>query len=483
MTKRKTVVAILSLTFGMNAVASPESDLRKLWKETARTASDRDHMKRARLLEGLSFFHLALEDYLWAGIKNPTEKQALSRSGELALILERGEDLDRLLMVLRRRGMPVTRWPAALRVSAALAESRDGNDSGARSLLPGRGEILGIADREARAIALLHAASISWRMNDASAANSFLQAGSEQKSKIDHGIFQLQKARLYFETRKYNDAMVELTKLSRTSSSWYGGVVVGAWSAYLLGDYNLALGQLMTLQSPFLYRKFLPESYILQAATLYQLCHYKSAKKSLDALKSAYAKMPAAINAFSQNFRSSQQKIAAVLGHIRGKQVRLSGIDTLTIDRLMDGIYQDDSLQRLDRSLLQITAESERLERLFPAAKTAEFRTLRSRYLKNLREGRDWIYRLMGRAILRRLESMRSEVREALENTLSIDVEINTQIRDRLVKSKVPVGVDVEFDADIRDGFEFWPFEGEYWRDEVGSYAFATTGVCKEQGI
>ena len=57
---------------------------------------------------------------------------------------------------------------------------------------------------------------------------------------------------------------------------------------------------------------------------------------------------------------------------------------------------------------------------------------------------------------------------------------MNTKLRERLIRAEVPKKVEVDFDADVKNGYEFWPFEGEFWRDEVGSYAFATTSVCGE---
>jgi hypothetical protein len=480
---RSKIFLLCALTVSVAALGSAEADLRKIWKDSARAASERDHLRRAQLLESQNYYHLALDDYLWAAIKNPTSMKALERAGELALILERGPELDRLVFLLKRRGLAVGRWPAALRAAASINEARAGNYGEAQSLLPSIGAMNSINDREARGLAFLHTASVHWNLGHAADADHILQAAIDQKSKVDPGIYRLQKARLYYEARKYQDAMVELSKLSRTSPSWYGGVLVGAWSAYILGDYNLTLGQVMTLQSPFLNRKFLPEVYILQAATLYQLCHYNSAKRSLQALKKNYGKFSAVLSRFERDFRSPQQKIAAVLGHVRGKSVELVGFDTITVDRLMDGIYQDDSLARLDRSLLQIAAESERFQKLFPDSSSPHLKILRRRYLSNLKTGRDWLYRLAARSISRRLGQMQKEVSESLENMLPIEVEINTQIRDRLAKSRIPVGVDVEFDAEIKKGFEFWPFEGEYWRDEVGSYAFATTGVCREKNL
>jgi hypothetical protein len=70
-----------------------------------------------------------------------------------------------------------------------------------------------------------------------------------------------------------------------------------------------------------------------------------------------------------------------------------------------------------------------------------------------------------------------------MENAALIEVEINTKIRERLIEAKVPSSIVVNYDAEVKKGYEFWPFEGEFWRDEVGSYAFATSSVCGEQNL
>ena len=31
----------------------------------------------------------------------------------------------------------------------------------------------------------------------------------------------------------------------------------------------------------------------------------------------------------------------------------------------------------------------------------------------------------------------------------------------------------------VKNGYEYWPFEGEYWLDEIGNYYFLGTSSCE----
>ena len=78
------------------------------------------------------------------------------------------------------------------------------------------------------------------------------------------------------------------------------------------------------------------------------------------------------------------------------------------------------------------------------------------------------------------VEKMKNDAKESLEGALAADLEINTRIRDRLIRAAGPVNKSIDFKKEVQKGYEFWPFEGEFWRDETGGYAFATTDVCEE---
>ena len=78
------------------------------------------------------------------------------------------------------------------------------------------------------------------------------------------------------------------------------------------------------------------------------------------------------------------------------------------------------------------------------------------------------------------IEKLKNDAKESQEGALAAELEINTKIRDRLIRAAGPVNKSIDFKKEIQKGYEFWPFEGEFWRDETGGYAFATTDVCEE---
>jgi hypothetical protein len=80
--------------------------------------------------------------------------------------------------------------------------------------------------------------------------------------------------------------------------------------------------------------------------------------------------------------------------------------------------------------------------------------------------------------LLARLAEVERESKQALEGALAVEVEINTQVRERILAGQKAEMKNIDFEAEVRKGYEFWPFEGEFWRDETGGYAFATSDVC-----
>ena len=37
-----------------------------------------------------------------------------------------------------------------------------------------------------------------------------------------------------------------------------------------------------------------------------------------------------------------------------------------------------------------------------------------------------------------------------------------------------------KFSVAVSDEHQFWPYEGEFWRDELGTYSYTLTKGCKE---
>ncbi len=457
-----------------------EKALQYLWSKTLRNTRANEYVQRAVQMEKLGLHLSAIREWGNALRSNPRLRVAMEGFGQAAIRWDRLGSVNSLVKVLNSSGMNSSSWTPAFQLAASLNALRNGSTSAASKWMPTTRGIMGIRNIETRIQAALHLASLQVYFGQSSQAIKTLSEASGNENSSAYGALRLQSARLYYDLNRFTPSLEQLVNLPRNSGSWYQGVLTGAWSAYRLKDFNLALGQLLTLHSPYLDSKFSPETYVLESATLFQLCHFKSALRSLETLREKYKGVANAIVRFKSSHSNASSRVNAVIGYARGDSSGLSSLDSRAAALLMDGLLQEESLMRADRILLQADEESEKLDKLIPKSSNALWRRLENSYAAELKYAKIEAHRDAIRNINRKLRIMASDIKTAIENASLVELEVNTKLRERLIRAEVPKKVEVDFEADVKNGYEFWPFEGEYWRDEVGSYAFATTSVCGE---
>src|SRR5690606_5011407 len=75
-----------------------------------------------------------------------------------------------------------------------------------------------------------------------------------------------------FEQENYQKALDWYAKVPKKSFIWPYILLEQAWAHYHLGNYNRALGIIMTYNSPLLESYFMPEAEVLKALSYFQLC-------------------------------------------------------------------------------------------------------------------------------------------------------------------------------------------------------------------
>lgn len=452
-----------------------EPEERKVLKTTLskarRPPTPSERNDRAVALEKMGYFHLALAERIEAAQNGQDSPQELERIGELALMADRLDPLLPLIQTLKSRGRDFSGAPA-LKAALAALWVRLGKLDRAEPLLPMPAEI---GSLPARTRAAVLAGGVFQGLGKNEQAVKFLDQGSG--AGFDQGLLHLQRARALYDTGNMDQVLEELILLPRSSSSWYQGVMVGAWAAYRVRDYNLALGQLMSVQSPFLIRKFNPESYVLEASALYRFCYFEAALQSLSKLKKHYETMVSSIDRYLKTYANRAQGLSFVLNYARGDKTIPGSLSEQDWDRVVDGILSTEAMSDVDRAF-QMAAEE---EKLFSTGGIADQRFARASvnmYRREVTEAKREATRKGLRILRARLNGMKKQVASALEDSLAVEVEVNTRLRERLITGKIPQMKAIDFETEINKGYEFWPFQKEFWRDEVGSYIFATTDVC-----
>jgi hypothetical protein len=229
----------------------------------------------------------------------------------------------------------------------------------------------------------------------------------------------------------------------------------------------------MNLHSPFLASKFNPEKHLLQAVVLFQLCHYDSASRSLKKLKEEYGN----INGPLSSIASSTSNPSAFYNQLKSFANGQTKTNSSATDRAWDGIASQPYVAQVSNSLEKLHEERKNINERFRSRELQAVRSLMLRLFDRVEEA--YLFRL-ARYSRAMTEKMKNDVKETIEGALAADLEINTRVRERLIRASAPVQKNIDFKKEVQKGYEFWPFQGEFWRDETGGYAFATTDVCEE---
>ena len=277
----------------------------------------------------------------------------------------------------------------------------------------------------------------------------------------------LQLARLHYQNRQNRYAIFYYGKMPWGGPSWLEGLWEASYAHYRIGEHEKALGNLLTLQSAYFRDEYFPESWVLKAIIYYENCRYPEASAVL------------------AEFTATYEPLYDELTGLTGKALQPETFLTETASpRVRALAFTDRAILRLVEAAREIDAELARgLARRGQAFRTSPLgAALQSRLAKEKLE-------LLTEAGLRargKLEYERDQLRAMLAQALRIEIEVSRQEREAL-ESSLAAGSQVEVVKNLRwthavsDEHLYWPYEGEFWRDELGTYSYTLTKGCKDR--
>ena len=95
-------------------------------------------------------------------------------------------------------------------------------------------------------------------------------------------------ARALYSTKRFSEAFEELKMIDKTSNELVQSLSELAWSALQARRYPEAIGAALSLQSGGLRRTFAPESPMIMAMALNEICQYPESLRATDAFRKSY---------------------------------------------------------------------------------------------------------------------------------------------------------------------------------------------------
>lgn len=308
------------------------------------------------------------------------------------------------------------------------------------------------------------------------------KTGTQQDPGLREQAF-IQLARIHYEHDQNRYAVFYYDRIQRGGEQWLQALYESAWAHFRLGEYEKALGNMITLHSPFFQREYFPEALILKAVIYYENCRYPEATDIVDEFNRVYLPLYRELEQVLARPYQTPQDYYDVLAELQKKNVKDGSPTSRMLERIVNLALSDRELRHLNESVLELEAEADSI-----AARRDLFRysELAKGLLADLEAQRVEIQKKAGFYAKRKLEKERRELADLNYRALAIKAEIGTSEKDALEASlakgqNVAVTRDYQFSTAVDDEHIYWPYEGEYWRDELGTYQYTLTRGCRDK--
>ncbi|GAC1559610.1 MAG: hypothetical protein NVS2B9_21060 [Myxococcales bacterium] len=285
----------------------------------------------------------------------------------------------------------------------------------------------------------------------------------------------LQLARLAYARGDDVASEAFYARVSRAAPEWLDALFESSWAHFRRGADEKALGNLLTLHAPFFQGRYFPESFVLKALLLYENCRYADASRTLAQFEARYAPVNEALGAVLAQVTTPQLAAELLESGPDGIDRKVAEPARAEVSRLL----LTPALVAEGRAAVELAAELDSFD-----GRTSQFRTsaLARALAPELRSARLFVLDGAGRRVRARLIAARGELRELLGQTLRLSYEIAG--RELELAREGAAGVARTPGArrnlpQVDEDEELWPFQGEYWRDELGSYQFTLGEHCR----
>lgn len=287
----------------------------------------------------------------------------------------------------------------------------------------------------------------------------------------------IQIARIYFGLERFDNADTYYSMVDRDSTYWPQSMFERAWTNFWKADLNYALGLLLTVQSPyFADDEFIPEVQILRALTFFNFCEYQDVDRELTLFERQYKPMQVEVEEFINKYKGSKELWdKAYEAYFEADHAGSAASQAMfaRVLRNRDLAAFVDHLQMMDDELASIETRpaafrqgvGDQIKRVIEADRIAYKKRAGAELLRELVKVNKTLKNLLVQS-----EIIKFEVVDALRT----EYEFRAQNFDDL-----QAGEQAPPDFAVSKEIIYWPFNGEFWRDELGYYRYTENGSCQ----
>jgi tetratricopeptide (TPR) repeat protein len=291
-------------------------------------------------------------------------------------------------------------------------------------------------------------------------------------------------ARIYYQNKKWDSSLNYYRQIPRDTLQWHDALFEMSWAMMMSGQFRSASSNFHTLHSPYYDEVYAPESLLLRGIVYLYICRYDEMEKVLELFDRIYKPVLANTTKMlerSEDSRIYWDEVKKALDERKDKKSKQS------FKRLNDIVLSSVLKQSQIRSNVHyyemLAAESKLMSQMSPEWQASALGKFGKRIIERRRASTQ---DLVGKLTRNHLLKMKSELRDFFEQNDFLKLEMLGGKKEVVAKEmagrKIPrkqITDDASRNFFIANGFEYWPFQGEYWLDELGNYHYVGVQACE----
>jgi tetratricopeptide (TPR) repeat protein len=288
----------------------------------------------------------------------------------------------------------------------------------------------------------------------------------------------LNVARIYYGLQRFDNADNYYEQVDRSSIYWPESLFERAWADFHQGDLNGVLGLLLTVESPFYNdQEFIPEVTVLRALSFFNLCQWKDVEKTLTSFDATYKPMQEELKGFLDQYKTKETLALSdqAWDYYFGPKPPKTALDKA----LFVKVLRNRDIEGLVNHMDEIDTELALID-----VQKADWKTTIGAGLQQIyAEDRARLKKRAGVRMLSELLEQYRNLTDLLQQSQVIRFEVvDAQRADyefRMQNPDVNSTKDAPVDFATNPRIIYWPFNGEFWSDELGYYRYNEQGQCK----
>jgi tetratricopeptide (TPR) repeat protein len=308
---------------------------------------------------------------------------------------------------------------------------------------------------------------------------------SDPKIKPYEDLANLSLARVFYSVGQFKEAAKYYDKVSMESYDWPNSLFESSWANFNLKQegYSKALGNIHTLQAPFFENFIKPES-IAEALTVKATIYFYNClyDKAYDVIRDFNERVPPLAQELKRVVDQHSANDAFYDYAVKIREGN-SGLPSET-ERAAKAVLSDRSLGRRFEYVKELDRELAQHERADPAWKST---AVANAVLTDVTLQRSLTVNETGELARQRVSRLVGELAQLIKRVIKIEYEIlqgqKGQLEQEVIQEQqLSTNARATEIGNVRvdDEHQYWPFTGEYWRDELGYYRYRLLNRCEK---